>query len=233
VNQGKNALLHVVATGDPTLYYQWMKGGTPIAGATSANYVLTNVQPGDADSYWAVITNNYGSVTSAVVTVTVNVSPTIAAQPQNQSVVVGANASFFVTAGGTAPLGYQWLFNGVAINGATGSSYTRSGVQTNDAGNYSVVVTNVAGSVTSANALLTVLPPAPVVQFQSIGQLPDGRISLSLSGQAGSNYAIEDSTNLVDWLQVTNFTSDGGSFQFIDNDSTNNAEMFYRARLLP
>ena len=78
-----------------------------------------------------------------------------------QNVNQGGNAAFSVTATGTSPLSYQWRFNGASIGGATASSYTRSNVQTGDAGSYSVIVTNVAGTVTSSNAVLTVNVPSP------------------------------------------------------------------------
>ena len=87
-------------------------------------------------------------------------TPAITGQPQNRSVSVGSNAIFTVTATG-GNLSYQWLFNAGSIVSATASSYTVTGAQTNNAGNYSVVVTNTQGTVTSSNALLTVNPPQP------------------------------------------------------------------------
>jgi len=68
----------------------------------------------------------------------------------------GQSATFSVTAAGTAPLAYQWRFNTAPIAGATSSSYTRTNVQSADAGNYSVLVTNQAGSASSSDAVLTV-----------------------------------------------------------------------------
>jgi len=71
---------------------------------------------------------------------------------------------FSVTAGGTPPLRYQWRFNATNIlSGATNSSVSLSNVQTNQAGNYSVIVTNGGGSIISSNALLIVTSPPPVV----------------------------------------------------------------------
>jgi len=83
-------------------------------------------------------------------------APFIVSQPSSQATVVGGNASFNVVAGGTQPLSYQWRLEGNALSGATGSVLNLSNVQLSDAGNYSVVVANLAGSVTSSNALLTV-----------------------------------------------------------------------------
>src|SRR6185295_16661023 len=76
--------------------------------------------------------------------------------------------SFNASASGTVPLAYQWQFNGVNMSGATGTALTLSNVHTTDAGNYTVVVTNLAGSATSAVATLTVVsPPAITLQPQS------------------------------------------------------------------
>jgi hypothetical protein len=87
----------------------------------------------------------------------------IITQPANQTVTVGANPAFSVVAGGNTPLSYQWRYNGTNISGATASSVTLNNVQMSQAGNYSVVATNVLGSATSSNALLTVnFAPATV-----------------------------------------------------------------------
>ncbi len=86
-------------------------------------------------------------------------APVILSQPTNQTVLAGGSASFYVVAGGTPPLSYQWLFNGAPLAGQIGTSLTLSNVQSGDAGNYSVLVTNLGGPALSSNALLTVLVP--------------------------------------------------------------------------
>jgi hypothetical protein len=83
-------------------------------------------------------------------------APLILTQPANQTTAVGGSASFSVTAGGSQPLSYQWRLGTNALNGATNSVLNLSNVQLSDAGNYSVVVSNPFGTVTSSNALLTV-----------------------------------------------------------------------------
>ncbi|RYE17972.1 MAG: hypothetical protein EOP51_22925 [Sphingobacteriales bacterium] len=82
--------------------------------------------------------------------------PVIGTQPSNQSVSVGANVTFTVSATGSPTPTYQWKKNGTNISGATSTSLTLTNVQTTAAGNYTVVVTNSAGSVTSNTASLTV-----------------------------------------------------------------------------
>jgi len=82
--------------------------------------------------------------------------PVIAAQPVSQTVVAGTTVQFSVTATGAPAPTYQWYFNGGAFNGATTNTLSFTDVRGSDAGDYTVVVTNELGSVTSAKATLTV-----------------------------------------------------------------------------
>jgi Immunoglobulin I-set domain len=92
------------------------------------------------------------------------VAPTVI-QPPNQTVMVGQTATFSVTATGTGPLTYQWYKNGVAIGGATSSTYTTPPTTTGDTGAiFTVTVTNSMGSATSGPATLTVQIPAPLAK---------------------------------------------------------------------
>jgi hypothetical protein len=93
--------------------------------------------------------------------------PTITAGPQNVAVYPEGEATFSVAASGSAPLTYQWRFNGANLPGATSNSYTRLNVQPEDAGNYSVMVANAGGVTTSPNALLTLLDSPYVSAVQA------------------------------------------------------------------
>jgi endonuclease/exonuclease/phosphatase family metal-dependent hydrolase len=173
---GGNVTFTVAATGADPLTYQWRFNGTNISGATLGNYALTNVQSTNAGDYTVVITNSFGSATSDVATLTVNASPFINSQPQSLTVNAGANATFNVTAAGGAPLSFEWRFNGSNLAAASASSYTRTNAQSGDAGNYTVVISNYAGSVTSAVAVLTVntTPPGVVAQWNFNSVPADG-----------------------------------------------------------
>ena len=163
----------VTASGTAPLFYQWQFNTTNISGATATNYAIASAQTTNAGSYTVIITNLAGKATSDVATLTVlltNTPPTITTNPiASQTNVVGSTANFSVTATGTAPLSYQWRFNGTNISAAaTNSSFAKANVQTNDAGPYTVVVTNIAGAVTSTVASLTVTSAPLVVAGSNI-----------------------------------------------------------------
>ena len=161
VTAGQPATFTVVATGTAPLSYQWQKNGAAISGATSTSYTTPAATSSDNGAKFIVVVSNaVGSVTSNGATLTVNATataPTISTQPANQTVAVGQMATFSVVATGTAPLSYQWQKNGTAISGATSASYTTPATTSADNGaTFVVVVSNVAGNVTSTAAKLTV-----------------------------------------------------------------------------
>jgi hypothetical protein len=172
---GSSTTFTVVATGTAPLTYQWRKNGTAISGATSASFTLSSVTAADAATYTVAVTNSAGTATSngAVLTVTTAVAPSITTQPASQSITAGAAASFTVVATGTAPLTYQWRKDGTTIPGATAATYTIASVATTDAGTYTVVVTNSAGSLTSTGAVLTVTaaPAGPTNRLSNLSVL--------------------------------------------------------------
>jgi hypothetical protein len=160
VAAGSAVSFSVSATGTAPLAYQWRKAGVAIGGATAASFSIAAAATADAGAYDVVVSNAVGSVTSAAATLSVTggvaTAPVITTQPLAQTVTAGSAVSFSVTASGTAPLSFQWRKDGTAITGATAASLSLAAVTAGDAGSYSVVVTNSAGSATSAAALLTV-----------------------------------------------------------------------------
>src|ERR1035437_608624 len=86
----------------------------------------------------------------------VTAQPFIYTQPMSQTVNAGQNVSFTVMATGVPLLSYQWRKGGMNVTGATSDSLTLNNVQTSQAGNYTVVITDFGGSVTSSVAVLTV-----------------------------------------------------------------------------
>ncbi|MBM3879649.1 MAG: hypothetical protein FJ387_07995, partial [Verrucomicrobia bacterium] len=153
---GGTARFSVEAAGTAPLSYQWRKGGVNLSGATDATLTLVGVQPSDEGAYTVEVRNSLGSAVSQGAALVVLVPPVITEAPVGGTVVAGGTASFRVTAIGSAPLSYQWRFNGANLAGETGPTLTLGNVQVGQAGAYTVEVRNGAGVVVSGAAVLTV-----------------------------------------------------------------------------
>jgi hypothetical protein len=173
-----NLRVTVSSVSPPT--YQWYKNNLAISGATSGSYAVTALQPVHAGTYKVVVTNSIGTTTSASTVVSINSGPSITVQPLSRTVRSGSAAAFSVTAMGTAPFTYQWRKGGVNIPGATSSSYSIAAASVANAGEYSVVVRNVAGTSTSSAAVLTVQVPVAIT-VQPVGGTINAGSPLSLS----------------------------------------------------
>jgi len=160
VTAGQSATFQVVATGTAPITYQWRKNGVPMAGATAASYTTPATTLGDSGSQFdVVLVNAAGTVNSNVATLTVMATlapPQITSQPVSSSVRAGGLATFKVVATGTAPLGYQWYKNGVAVTGATTTTYAFVAARTDNKALIYVRVTNPVGAVNSNKVTLTV-----------------------------------------------------------------------------
>ena len=98
--------------------------------------------------------NEESSTVSDTIAYVAPVPPSIVTSPRNVTNCVGSDVSFNVTATGTAPLAYQWQYSGTNMPGATLTNLLLNNIQTNNAGDYRVIVTNCAGAVTSVVAVL-------------------------------------------------------------------------------
>jgi alpha-tubulin suppressor-like RCC1 family protein len=142
------------AAGVLPLSYQWQCNGTNLPGATDSVLALTNVQPNQAGEYSVVVSNSLGAGASAPAHLDV-VAALITTQPKSQIGLLGETATFTVEAQALAP-DYQWRFNGTDLPGATNSTLTLANLRLDQAGAYSVVISNAWGTVTSSDAVLQV-----------------------------------------------------------------------------
>ena len=222
VTAGAQASFTVTATGDD-LSYQWSFNGNPIDGATNATYTIATAGSNNSGTYTVRVTNANGFVTSngATLSLVSSTVPVITTQPAaNVEINQGATYKFTVVASGQAPLSYQWSKNGVAISGATGSSYTISPATGNDSGTYTVTVSNSLGSVTSSNSVLTVLtPPVIVTQPSSVTVNVGDSLTLSVSA-TGSNLKYQ-------WYRGTTAISGANSSSYVTTASVNTAGQYY------
>ena len=209
---GQPASYWVVATGSAPLRYQWRKNGVDLAGATSNWFTTPATTAADSGAtFCCVVTNASGSATSAAATLTVVAppsDPSIAVQPATQSVIAGRPARFSVEAAGATPLKYQWKKNGVPIAGATEATLTMpASITADDGALFTVVLSNAAGSVTSAGATLIVSPAsgAPVIvthpQRARVLANQTGTFAVSASSPTPMRYQWQQgtfTTNMVD-----------------------------------
>lgn len=198
------------------------------------NALLNEPQPAsaggyDGESYFRceLHTTDMWSGIAAVTFSSQPSAPVITNQPSALSVNSGSNALFSVGASGTAPLSYQWLFNGTNLPGATTNTCTISNVHPTNAGSYSVIISNTVGSSVSSNAVLKVIPQTPLLN--QIQELPNRQLRMSVSGDTGVSYIIEGSSNLLTWTPVaTNVNSNG---IFLVTYPAGNPEGYYRLRI--
>jgi photosystem II stability/assembly factor-like uncharacterized protein len=133
-------------------------------------------------------------------------------QPLSQWVSPGASVTFTVGAYGNPPFSFQWQKNGAAISGATTSALTLTNLTRAQEAAYSVVVTNAWGALTSSNASLRVVAP----QYIQTPQLAaNGMVDILFGDSTGAplstndlpNMQVLSSSNLVDWIPLTNALS--------------------------
>ena len=221
---GASAAFAVFATGFPPPVYQWTLNGTNLVGRTSNTLTVTNVGLKDAGYYQALINNGYSTNNSYLTPL--NILPSLVTPFSGGTTVWGKSATFSVEAAGSGQLNYQWYFNGVPINGATGTNLNFASIQFTNAGLYSVVVSSPYGSVTN-DAYQVIVNPASV----ALGFYP----GLTVGGVVGYSYVIQSTTNLADtnaWVTLTNLTLTQPVQLFIDTNvdasSPFNPKTFYK-----
>jgi hypothetical protein len=195
---GSTATFSVTAGGTGPFTYQWSKSGVPITGATGTSYTTPPTIASDNGSLFSVVVGNgVSSTASTAATLTVApAAPTITRQPVAETVVVGANATFSVTAGGSGPFTYQWSKNGNAVAGATSATYTTPATATADNGStFQVAVTSGGSTTLSATVELTVTTSAgsapsitapPASQTVTIGRT--AQFTVAATGAAPLTY---------------------------------------------
>jgi hypothetical protein len=214
---GSSVSFSAGATGTTPLTYRWLKSGVTLTnggrltGANSNILTITNLQSSDAADYALSASNAVGVATSAVATLTVLFPPGIVAQPQSLTVGENSNALFTVTASGSAPLSYQWSFNGNSISGATSPSLSFP-ASASAAGNYAVIITNQVGAATSSVAVLTVLSP-PVITTN-----PASATNLAGSATSFSGSATGTAPLTYRWLKSGVTLTNGSRFSGIGSN---------------
>jgi hypothetical protein len=194
---------------------------TPVANAAGSGTITVTVNDGGAS-------NNIVTRTFTVTILPPGTSrPSLLSPLTNKMVVAGKTVTLSIAATGTAPLKYQWKFNGGNLALATNASLTFSGITTNQTGTYSVMVSNVAGS-TNSTATLTVCATAAATLASAAHA--GGQFALTVSGVSGYQYVVQVSTNMVSWVPLQTNTA---PFTFVDTNAGKFSRRFYRSVSLP
>ena len=194
VNSGETLSLSVQAVGTSPITFEWTRSGEIIPEQNSNQIIINPASINDAGSYQVTATNAAGSALSDIVTVQVNevtLSPEIVKHPISTMITAGEVARLSIEASGREPLSYQWQKGSAPLAGANDPLLLFANITPAEAGDYSVVVSNPFGSVTS-NA-------AAIIVRQSGNQF----------GAALDNLELEwTTTGEVVWFSQNQITSD-------------------------
>ena len=168
---GADVALRVATFGAPPLYYQWLENGTNlidagnISGAGARILTLSNVTSANAGSYSVIVSNKFGSIVSSqAVFQVLSSAPVIVQQPTNQTWPPGSTAVLSAAVVGNLPLTYQWQRDGTNtgdsgnVTGATTDTLIITSATERNNGTYVLSVTNALGGISSAAAVVTIVP---------------------------------------------------------------------------
>jgi alpha-tubulin suppressor-like RCC1 family protein len=153
--EGGTVYFRVAAAGAMPLAYQWQFNGTNLHGASRGVLVLTNVQPWQAGAYVLTVSNASGVVTSSPALLHV-VPSLVGVAPEELVIFAGGEVTFSAGVETAAPVSYQWQFNDTNLAGATNRVLALTNVELEQAGTYTLTVSNIWGSVSCAPASLAV-----------------------------------------------------------------------------
>ena len=180
-NIATNVSFSVAASGSPPLFYQWLFQGNLMTNATNATLALVNVQPSQAGEYRVAVTNDGRAVTSPpamLVLLPPFIPPRITLAPSSQVVSTGETVVLTADATGNPTPSFQWLFKGSILSGATNTVLVLTNINTGQAGNYALFVSNAAGSLSSAAAMITVTPSLRIVRAIGSSAATGGNVDM-------------------------------------------------------
>jgi alpha-tubulin suppressor-like RCC1 family protein len=192
----------VVVRGLEPLRYQWRHNGNDLPGATERTLEIQGLAEAHAGAYSVKVTNEHGEILSSSAQLTVQ--PVVVTEPPKDQVSYpGGNVSFSVASSGVMPISYQWMHGGVPLPGATGPTLELASLRAEQAGAYSVLLSNVFGQLESAPATLHM----PVIV--SWGDLPQDSVPpdltnvLAIASGSDVNLALTSDRHVRAWNNVS------------------------------
>lgn len=230
VTNGNPASFTVTVSDETTVSYQWyLNTNTLLVGQTGATLNFGSASNVNVGTYTVVVSTDGGSATSSPALLAVNSLPFITLQPLGTALTNGSSITFTSAAAGPGTLFYQWLYQtNLLITGATGTSLTFPNA--NQAGAYSMRVTNSFGTTTSTPAILTVA--GQPLLLSSAFNRTNGSFAFTYANLAGSTNRLWATTNLIipaAWRAIaTNIMVTNGIWQVTDTNTarTNNLRLY-------
>jgi hypothetical protein len=183
-------------------------------------------------TYYILVAGYQGAVGVAQLQVGLGQALALSGLPASRLVTAGSNTTFTVAAGGSTPSSYQWQLNGANVAGGTKSSYTVTNAQAGAVGNYTVIVSNVVGAVTSSPPAALTLQYAPAIltgptnQTVALGQPAKFAVTAIGVNVKTNRFAaqwyfdgapVPKATNLLLSISKTSATNSGGYYIVISN----------------
>jgi len=233
---GNNVTFNVTNGGAAPFKYQWYYNtNTALLNQTNASVTLTNIQLTNAGQYSVAITNSAGSTNSTFALLTVWQPPVITNQPTGLTTVAGGNATFSVLAGGVPALAYQWKWNtNTALVNSTNASLALSSLRASQAGVYTVIITNSAGSITSSVVSLVITNPLPPAIVASVGG-SGSAFHFGFTSVPGLTNTVLTNSALVGgtWGVYTNIPPAPSAAPITITNTSGNPNLFYRLMVQP
>ena len=233
VTNGGTAGFTVAAIGTEPFGYQWCLNNAAVDGGTNATLPIANVSPDQTGSYYCVITNAYGSVTSRIAVLAIGLPPGFTTQPTNGIVVSGNNATLSVAVSGTGPFTYQWQLNGtnlpnniITTVAGGGTNYPGDGgAATNanlyfpygaavDARGYLFIADTAHGRVCQVNTNGVITTIANTGLFAPGSVAADGYGNLFIADTGNYRIRMVDTNGIVTTVAgngISGYTGDGGA----------------------
>lgn len=193
----------LLANSGTSLTYQWLVGASPVPGATSDIYTATTT-----GSVRVRVTNGFGCpFTSAPVSILVNSVTATLTVPAGSTTACATSPVVLNASPTGSGYSYDWLFNGIPIVGAIGSSYAAGAT-----GNYAVVVTNATGCFDTSNVISITILPSPSTAVTASGPVSFcAGSNITLSATSGTGYVYQWYNGVTPIPGATNMTYTTGA----------------------